>query len=77
MLSGILIVTGLWAIDIGASGMIIEAKYGVPMPVSNGFWGRDSMQQYHIGLWLIGLSSFMLIIIVIAVILEWKDENKG
>lgn len=76
MLSSILIVTGLWAIDIGASGMTLEAKYGIDMPVSNGFWGRDSIQQYHIGLWLVGLSSFILTIIVIAVILEWKDEDK-
>lgn len=49
------IVSGLWAIDISVSAMNTG---GV---VTNGYWIRDWITQYHHGLWLVGVS-FMSIV---------------
>lgn len=75
MLSCFMIMTGLWAIDIGASGMSLEAKYGTSFKAMNGLFSREPILQYHMGLWLVGISSFMLSIIVIIVIMNWKEKE--
>ena len=39
-----LFMASLWALDIGVSGMLLGGF------VSNGFWVRSPIQQYHFGL---------------------------
>ena len=53
---------GMWAIDIGVSGMVND------LPCTNGFFTRDSIQQYHIGLWMVGISSVLMTMILICTI---------
>lgn len=45
---------GLWAIDIGASAMSVGAE------TANGWFGREGIQQFHIGLWLCYASMMIL-----------------
>jgi len=45
---------GMWCVDIGVSGMMLGK------PVESGFWTRDPKQEYHIGLWLLGVGSVLL-----------------
>jgi len=45
---------GLWAIDIGVSSM------GANIEVTNGWFSRAGIQQYHIGLWLCYASLMIL-----------------
>jgi len=42
------LLTGMWAIDIGASGMVWEAVYGNAQAEGLGFV-RSASNQYHIG----------------------------
>ena len=52
------ICSGLWAIDIGASGMSLQ-EAGINTYTTNGWWVREPIQQYHIGLWLVGIFSLV------------------
>lgn len=62
------IMLGLWTIDIGVSGMINNS------PVTNGWdWGtRSAVQQYHIGLWLVGIGALISVISSIFGIIDWR-----
>ena len=55
--------TGLWAIDIGASAMLIEEKYG-ESTVTNGWWNRKPVRHYHIGLWFVGICITILSVLL-------------
>ncbi len=66
-----MILSGLWAIDIGVSGMVYHAR-GFETWVTNGIWSRSPLLQYHIGLWLIGIASFVFSITCIYAIFK-KD----
>ncbi len=46
-------VLGLWCIDVGVAGMI--AGKGM---ITNGWWTRTPVQQYHIGLILTYVTMF-------------------
>jgi len=72
-----LIISGLWAVDIGASGMIIESQIGVPITAGNGWTFRSSMQQYHIGLYIIAAGMFMLVVLAFALIWENIKLRRG
>jgi len=55
MIFGILLsITGLWCIDIGVSAQNMSSN------VTNGWWVRDGVQQYHIGLWSVGIGVVIL-----------------
>src|SRR4030042_3502774 len=74
----VIAVIGLWAIDIGASGMVIESKYGIDITATNGYWAREPIQQYHIGLWLVGVSITVLssfVILCFMVLGPGKEET--
>lgn len=58
------VLTGIWAVDIGASGMVLNEKYNIDLQVENGWVARSPMQHYHIGLWLIGISTMLLCILL-------------
>jgi len=64
------VMLGLWAIDIGVSGMISGFS------VTNGWdWGtRTPVQQYHIGLWLVGIGTLLSVMSSIFGIIELKKE---
>ena len=64
------VMLGLWAIDIGVSGMVSGFS------VTNGWdWGtRTPIQQYHIGLWLVGIGTLLSVVSSIFGIVEWKKE---
>ncbi|RKX50046.1 MAG: hypothetical protein DRP38_01810 [Thermotogae bacterium] len=64
------VMMGLWAIDIGVSGMVSGFS------VTNGWdWGtRTAVQQYHIGLWLVGIGTLLSVMSSLFSIIEWKNE---
>ena len=64
------VMLGLWAIDIGVSGMVSGFS------VTNGWdWGtRTPIQQYHIGLWLVGIGTLLSVVSSIFGMVEWKKE---
>lgn len=45
---------GIWAVDIGVSAMSAGDR------VVNGWWTRDPVQHYHIGLYLLAASGLFL-----------------
>jgi len=64
----IMVIGGMWAVDIGVSAMGFEGT------VTNGWWSRPPVQQYHIGLMSIGVGSLILAICAItAVSLRWDE----
>lgn len=53
MLCVFTILLGVWSVDVGASGMVLEAQTGVEVLAGNGFVFRSACQQYHVGLYLL------------------------
>lgn len=64
------IMIGLWAIDIGVSGMANGFS------VTNGWeWGtRAAIRQYHIGLWLVGIGALLSVMSSLFGIIDWWKE---
>lgn len=52
------IMIGIWTIDISVSA---QSLCDPDIIMTNGWWARDPIQQYHLGLYLTILASFMLI----------------
>jgi len=50
-------VVGMWTVDVSVSAMINEPYCG-EVETTNGFISHKPLQTYHIGLWLVSLSSF-------------------
>lgn len=65
--------SGLWAIDIGASGMVLHAQNGMNVMISNGWWVREPIKQYHIGLWLVFYGMVTLFLVNIYAIYDKRD----
>ena len=61
---------GMWTIDISLSAMINEPYCGKVI-LTDGFWGRDPMQMYHIGLWITTISVFSFFMLVVYVVSRW------
>jgi hypothetical protein len=59
---------GIWSVDIGVSGMRIGRE------TTSGYWDRDSIQQYHLGLYLIEISTLLLVSLIIFAVI-WRDEK--
>lgn len=68
------LLTGLWAIDIGASGMVWEAVYSEAEAVGLGF-SRGASTQYHLGLLIIYIVFFIQLSWILFMILNQKDLN--
>ena len=60
-------VIGLWTIDVGASSFSSGSGY-----VTNGWWTRTGVEQYHIGLWLTLGTIVALALTNIALIIKFK-----
>ena len=58
-------VYGLWAVDIGASCMVVNAQNSLNLKVTNGWFIRDPAKQYHRGLFMSGISTLLISIIAI------------
>ena len=61
-----LVMLGVWTVDVSVSGMLTQAqleKHGIHAEgvATSGWWQRDLMTQYHIGLYLIIAGSLFLI----------------
>lgn len=63
-------VIGLWAVDIGASGAIMEAHTGIPLVAQSLFLVRTPVQQYHLGLILASLVWLIAMLMLVHFILE-------
>lgn len=51
---------GWWSLDIGTSAMVASARTGAEVKGTNGFWTRNPIQQYHLGLLVSILSTLGL-----------------
>jgi len=70
------IILSLWCIDISVSAMITaRVNPNVEAIVTNGWYKRDAMQAYHIGLYGVFISS--LILSFIAVHMLTKKDGIG
>jgi hypothetical protein len=67
-------VAGLWAIDIGASGAILDAA-GYPTQAVGLLFVRTPTQQYHLGLLLSSIS--FLILCAMFIFEMFKGEKDG
>jgi len=65
-----MLVSGAWAIDISVSAMVISLKTEEPILVTSGWWNRDPVLQYHIGLYMVYLSSLIIALIAMYEILR-------
>ena len=69
------LLSGFWAIDIGASAMCWEEQSsGVGQAQGLGFI-RSASNQYHIGLGLVYIVFFIQLAWMLYIILGAKDEN--
>jgi len=69
------LLSGFWAIDIGASGMVWESVYGQAEATGLGFY-RGATTQYHLGLMLVYIVFFIQLTWLLYVILNKKDKTK-
>jgi hypothetical protein len=76
---------GMWAIDVGVSGMLMEAQMGVEIYAGNGWQFRRAVQQYHMGLYLVIAGMFLMIWLCVVVVVDkhktavetkWKVPKK-
>jgi len=59
------ILFGLWSVDIGVSGMLIDGS-----SVSGFSFVRSPVQQYHLGLVVLVVSSFLLVLFYVFLMLD-------
>jgi NADH:ubiquinone oxidoreductase subunit 3 (subunit A) len=70
------VMLGIWAIDIGVSGMVLNAQYSLNIVATNGWWSRDPCVQYHIGLYFVMFGIIITILVAISSIVFVKNTNK-
>ena len=68
------LLTGFWAIDIGASGMVWEAVYG-PSQAAGLAFARSAVTQYHIGLMLVYLVFIIQTAWMLWMILNYSQKS--
>tara|TARA_Y100000310_G_scaffold59038_1_gene54369 strand:+ start:3728 stop:3982 length:255 start_codon:yes stop_codon:yes gene_type:complete len=68
------LLTGIWAIDIGASGLVWDAVYGNSQAQGMGFI-RSANQQYHLGLGLVYIVAFIELAWLLWLILKNGKTN--
>ena len=71
-----LLLSAIWAIDIGASGMCWEEEYG-PAQAQGLMSIRSANDQYHLGLGLVYLVFFIQLIWLLRIILKEPKDNKN
>ena len=69
-------ITGLWAVDIGASGMTWEAVYGEKGQAQGLGFIRTANQQYHIGLGMVYIIFLLQTIWLIGSIMKVKIKGE-
>jgi len=65
-----MLVSGAWAVDISVSAMVMSLKTGEQIILTSGWWNREPILQYHIGLYLIYISSLIIALIAMYEILR-------
>ena len=65
--------SGLWAIDVAVGAMNTQGA-----AMTNGWWVRDPIQHYHLGLYTIGLTIVGMAFLMIHIIhREVSDEKRA
>lgn len=72
----IVFMVSLWTIDVSVSAMNVSAGVFGEAKLTNGFWIREPVKMYHMGLWLAVASFFTTVMITIKMVLggESCDE---
>ncbi|RLB78910.1 MAG: hypothetical protein DRH06_00410 [Deltaproteobacteria bacterium] len=55
-----MITFGLWTIDISVSAIQISSMTPLQVEVTSGWWTRDPVLQYHIGLYIIQIAALIM-----------------
>lgn len=71
-----MLISGLWAVDIGASGMVWDAIYGQSQAQGLGFV-HSANTHYHIGLMLIYVSFLIQLCWLLYFILKRKKPHSS
>lgn len=65
----------LWTIDISISAIMTEAMLGHTIMLTNGFSMRDPLQMYHVGIYLVVMTTFMMAILMVFCALRTYKKN--
>ena len=71
-----ILLSSLWAIDVGASGMVLEQEYG-PAHAQGLAFLRSANNQYHLGLGLVYLVFFVQLAWLLWVIIGDETTPPG
>jgi hypothetical protein len=71
----IVIMTSIWTIDIAVSAMIIQPDTTTNISLTNGFFIRDPMKAYHMGLWGVIMGTFLFVMLMMYVITRIFQED--
>jgi len=55
-----MITFGLWTIDISVSAIQISSMTPLQVEVTSGWWVRDPVLQYHIGLYIVQIAALIM-----------------
>jgi hypothetical protein len=56
----IITIISLWTIDVSVSAMVIDNYTPTTIQMTNGFFLKEPMKTYHMGLWGVIMSTFFL-----------------
>jgi len=65
-----MLMAGIWATDISVSAMVVSSKTGEQIILTSGWWNRSPIIQYHIGLYMVYISSLIISLIAIYEVLR-------
>lgn len=70
-----LLLSGIWAIDIGSSGMCWEEIYDGTAKAQGLAFIRSANEQYHLGLGLVYLVFFLQLVWILNLIINTKEKQ--
>ena len=70
------LITGLWAIDIGASGMIWETATGITAQAQGLGFTREPNTHYHLGLGTVYIIFFIQLCWLLTLVLKGDLKSK-
>jgi len=72
----ILLMAGLWVVDVSVSAMINQPRCNGTTVMTNGFYNMSPIQAYHVGLYFIFISGACLTVLTCFQIKTHKPKVK-
>lgn len=74
----IVFMVALWTVDVSVSAMNVSSGLSGEAKLTNGFWVREPVKMYHLGLWMAVASFFTTVMVAVKMIVgedEGHDES--